>query len=298
MEYDLTIPGTDEVLCRDMQATMDANSSEDSPPRHSWRVTPSNLGAECAAQLWYKFRWTTLRAIPGRIARLFETGHESEHRFVAILRRMGWQVWDKDPAAVEKIASDPERYKHMNPQFKVSDFAGHLSGYLDGIGSHPIFTRGANVLLEFKTANEKNFRILVSKGVRVWSPKYYAQACIYMFYYNLPWTLFMVENKNDSEIVYRVVMRDDAHAREKLGLADTIVNSRSRPAKIAMSAAHHKCKFCDFVDQCHYDKPADVNCRSCQHCFAIEGGKFACDLYGPNIPEDTIKIGCLNHKSI
>lgn len=288
MQYDLTIPGTTELLEKDLAEMTDDNSAFDNPPRHSWRVSPSNLGGDCVAQLWYKYRWAKLVKIGGKLARLFQVGHDAEPKLVAILRRMGWTVWDEDPARKGK----------PNPQYNVKDFDGHLSGYLDGIGSHPLYTMGVNVNLEFKTSNDKNFAILKSKGVRIWQPKYYTQACLYMFYYNLPWTLFMVENKNTSEIVFRIVMRDDGHAREKLAIGHTVVNSRSRPAKIAMSAAHHKCKFCDFVDQCHYDQPCEKSCRACRHGFAAPGGEWGCDRYGSPIPANVVVTGCDDFTSI
>lgn len=288
--YDINIPGIGKVIADDLVKVIDAEEERKNPPKHSWRVAPSSLADDCTAKLWYKYRWAKLDKIEGRMLRLFRDGSEAEDDFVSILQNNGWTVYDKDPARVERGVK--------NPQYRIKDFNGHLSGYLDGIGSHPIFTQGLWVLLEFKTFNEKNFKLWRSKGVRESHPKYYGQACLYMKYYNLPWCLMMGKNKNDSEIAFEVIMRNDGYAEELLRKAHTIVNSRSRPGRIAESGAHHKCKYCPMAGVCHYGEPVEISCRSCANCFAVEDGNFACSIYGPIPNEEAIKTACSQHTPI
>ncbi len=280
MNYDVNMTGVRKLLADRVIAEINANTVEDNPPRHSWRVKPSSLGGECTAQEWYAWRWVKREIHDGRILRLFKRGHGAEHRFTAMLRRAGWTVED----------IDPERAGSKFPQFNVKLFHGHLSAYLDGKGSHPEYTGGQKILLEFKTYNTKRFSALVNgKGLQIEDPKYYGQVVIYMKEHNLPWCLFLAENKNDDDLHVEIIQRDDVTATSLLNKAHTIITSKVRPARIAQSPAFHKCKYCHFNEICHNGAPVEKNCRSCLNCVPTYDGKFHCEKWNGVIPADVIE---------
>ena len=285
---DLTLPGATKMLADKIVTGIDA--ATELQGKHSWRVKPSMLGKECIAAGWYAFRWAKRVNKPGKVARIFAKGHDTEPRLIDYLRRSGWIVLDVDPAKAGK------KFEQWN--FKALN--GHMSAYLDGIGSHPEYTGGLWVLIEAKSYNKRRFNLLTSKGnVKLTDYEYYVQVCLYMMGYNLPWTLLICECKDDGDIHVEVIMRDDETAQRALSVGNTIMTNRIRPARVAESAAFHVCKKCDFQGVCHLGEQVEKNCRSCLHCVAVEGGKFACERWNAVIPnEDAIMQACDQHDPI
>ena len=64
----------------------------DKPQRLS-RIGASGVGKECVRAIWFDWRGATKPEFPGRILRLFETGHQQEARVLADLERAGLKVW-------------------------------------------------------------------------------------------------------------------------------------------------------------------------------------------------------------
>lgn len=289
-EVDVFAPGGAKYLATIVRQQIDEECEAAAPPKMSWRIQPSALGDDCVAALWFKFRWVIKKQTQARMTRLFGRGHDEEEKLVFLLRRNGWTVEDIDPARAEKEIK----------QWNVKDFGGHLSAYLDAKMSHPVFTKGVKILGEFKTFNDKRFKAWVAKGVKLSDPKYYVQACLYMYYQDLPWCLMVGVNKNDDDIEYEVILRDDATARDAIRKGETILNSQSRPPRIAENPAFFKCKTCDFQTICHYSAPVLKNCRSCEFAFPVEGGGWFCShpQNGLDIPTEVIPNGCHLHNPI
>src|SRR5690554_2079861 len=101
----------------------------------------SSAGADCLRALWYSWRFCGQETFNSRMLRLFRRGHREEAWFVEMLRGMGAEVWDVNPATGE--------------QWEISDFAGHFRGHADGVARFP---DGMVALLEFKTYNDKRFQ--------------------------------------------------------------------------------------------------------------------------------------------
>lgn len=287
---DVYAPGGAKYFASTLRNEINDESAAASPPKFSWRIQPSALGDDCVALLWFKFRWVAKKQVEGRMARLFQRGHDEEAKLVALLQRNGWVVKDVDPARADKDIK----------QWNVRDFSGHLSAYLDAKLSHEVKTNGVEILGEFKTFNTKRFKAWREKGVKISDPKYYTQACLYMFYQDLPWCLMIGVNKDDDDIDFEVILRDDAAARDAIRKGETIINSQSRPPRIAENPAFFKCKTCDFQAVCHYNAPVLKNCRSCEFAMPVEGGEWFCShpQNGLNIPKEVIPEGCHLHNPI
>jgi len=272
---DLTIPGAARLLADRVQAAVEDTTAL--PGKHSWRIKVSALGGECVAKQWYAFRWVAKRDIPGKLARIFDDGNVYEPRIVDWLKRSGWMIEDKDPS---KIGT---RFEQWN--FKALD--GHISAFLDGIGSHPEFTQGVRILVEAKSYNKRRFGLLVGKkSVKAADYEYYTQICCYMEAYNLPYCVFFCVCKDDADLYVEIVPRDPATAERALRIATTVKDSRARPGRVAETPSFHICKHCDFVGVCHLGETPERNCRSCVNAVPIAGGKFGCMAFNEVIPNE------------
>jgi hypothetical protein len=219
-----------------------------------------------------------------------DRGTDRENSLVKYLRQAGWIVQDTDPS---------KEGKKFN-QWNFTAIDGHVSAYLDGIMYHPEFFEGQKVLLELKTMAKGRFgRLQSKKSVMVTEPEYHGQVQLYMHGYNLNFCVFFAECQDTQEIYVEVIRRDPEYAQRLLMLADTVKNSRLRPARVAQSPTYHKCKSCEFLNICHYDAQVDRNCRSCVNAMAVEGGRFYCNRWAAFIPnEQAILAACPHHEPI
>ena len=286
---DITLPGAPKLLADRVVAQIDEATTR--PGKYVWRIKPSSVGKECVAANWYAFRWAKCKTLPGRIARIFAKGHDTEPRLIEYLRVSGWTVLDIDP-------STPPESKFR--QWNIKALNGHMSAYADGIGWHPELTGNTRVLVEAKSYNKRRFTHLISKpSVKLTDFEYYTQVVIYLMGFDLPYAVFICECKDDGDIHVQIIRRDDETAQRALGVGNTIMTSRIRPARVAESPAFHICTKCDFNGVCHLGEPVDVNCRSCLNCVAIEGGKFGCTKWNAVIPnEQAIMAACPHHEPI
>jgi hypothetical protein len=257
---------------------------------HRKHLGASLIGRPCARQLWYIFRWVKSPFSSGRDAtskpvgqlmRLFERGQREESAIIRYLTGIGC-----------KLEFTPDE------QHRVSDCGGHFGGSLDNIGTLPEkFGIDDRVLFEFKTANLSEFTKLKKEGVKKHKPDHYAQMSTYGYKTGLRFALYVAVCKNDDEIYLELVKLDWELAKTMIDKASVIVAARHPPPKIAMTATHFSCKWCEFKEVCHFGAAVDKNCRSCKHAVPLEGGKWGCELYGP-IPEDIIPQGCPSHEGL
>ena len=249
------------------------------PNRQAVRISPSSIGEECAAQSWYRWRWATEpKPADGRMARYNSRGEDNEKDFIEWLRATGWTVLEID--------------EKTNTQFAIHGFYGHLYGKCDSIASHPVYTEGQFILLEYKYINYKRFTTLTNKPLIEADFKYYCQVCIYMDYLGLPACMFLPSSRNDDDFRPVIIPADPAQVRVLEAKINTVMTSKVRPARIAESSAFYKCKLCDYAGPCHHNQPLPKSCRSCVFCVPTNDGKFGCEHWGQVIPKDVIKVGC------
>ena len=246
----------------------------------------SLLGDKCARSLWYGFRWFTKPSFDARTLRLFNRGHLEEARFVAMLLTIGVEVFQQDS---------------NGKQFRISELGGHLGGSGDGVGMNvPGIHSSLAVLLEFKTHNDTSFQKLAGKswrkyheslltpglprvefdgeGVRSAKFQHYVQMTSYMRKMDLPLGLYMAVNKNDDDIYAEFVPRDDAMADGMLARGRKVIMMREPPDKLNKSPGWFDCKFCNHRPVCHLGHPPERNCRTCVHSYAVEDGRWVCNV--------------------
>lgn len=247
---------------------------------HRNHLGASELGEQCWRKLYYKFRWFKKPSFDGRMLRLFNVGHMAEPRFISYLRGIGFEV--------REFADDGN-------QFRISGASGHYGGSLDGLCKAPArYNLDSDLVLlnEFKTNNTgKGYSAVADQELSKSKPKHFAQMCQYGAKYNLKYGLYMIENKNDSDITFRIVELDWNYGLSLEHKAEEIIFSKEPPPRIAENPAFFDCSYCEFVDQCHHDEKPEKNCRSCRFSIPTDNSTWTCSKFGL-IPPDFIKTGC------
>jgi hypothetical protein len=255
---------------------------------HRKHLGASIIGDPCSRQLWYTFRWCKRQTFDGRMHRLFNVGNDAEPRFASYLKGIGFEV----------LRIDPE----TNKQFRMTGINGHYGGSVDARLKAPArynLTEDLIFLGEFKTNNTgAGFTNVDKEGVAKAKPRHYAQACQYGYKFNLKYCIYLIENKNDSDLTVKIFELDHNYGRVLEKKAEDIIYAKTPPARISETPSYFECKYCDYSDICHSQDLVEKNCRSCKFAIPVENKQWSCTRYNQIIPDDFIKIGCDMHLSI
>lgn len=282
----------------------------------------SGLGNKCLRQTWYSFRWAYEEKHQGRLLRLFNRGHNEEHRIVKWLRSAGAEVRDYQQRLIEYDGVEGHQYDvidwddkippywhdisasehHINlaleehevplKQWEFEDHEGHFAGHSDGNVSWPGVLPDGRGLLEIKTASDKQFKIIEAKGVISAKPVHWAQMQIYMHYMGHSWALYAAVNKNNDEIHWEIVHYRPEVALALIASAGKLILAQEAPPRYSNDPSWWECKFCIFREICHYQDTPHKNCRSCQYASAISDKGWHCGKFGLEIPKAFIPEGC------
>ncbi len=257
-------------------------SCEKYPAEHRKHLGASIVGNKCSRKSWYTFRWVKLEQHQGRMRRLFQRGHDEEKKFIAILRGIGFKIWEVDP--------------DTGKQFRIYGCQGHFGGSGDSQATMP-WLPDEKILLEFKTHNTKSFTYLAEKGLVIGKPEHYAQMSLYAKGFGFKYGLYCAINKNDDDYYFELVELDHNLATQLENKAADIITSQIPPPRISDNRAYFECKYCAFQDICHHGECVEINCRSCKNASPVEDAKWFCSKYGL-IPDDFVAKGCEHHESI
>mgnify|MGYP001617757970 FL=1 len=253
---------------------------------HRDHLGASLMGDQCSRKLWYNFHWCKAEKFSGRMLRLFQVGHKAEERFVTYLRGIGFEVFERDP--------------ETNKQFRISGANGHYGGSLDGQCKAPArYNISENMILEFKTnGTGAGFKNVEKNDLSKSKPTHFAQMSQYGFKLKLQYGLYLIENKNDSDLIVKVVKLDWELGQYLENKATNIISSKFAPAKISENPSYQDCQWCSYSDICHNNAPVEINCRSCKHCEPVEAGEWKCHRWNNIVPKNFLKVGCKEHQSI
>jgi CRISPR/Cas system-associated exonuclease Cas4 (RecB family) len=228
----------------------------DRPPS---AITGSRWHA-CSRRMWFQFRHVKAPTFKQETLRTFRIGHALED---LLCEWLGREV-------------------HMR-EAKLLNRWGRTLGLIDGM-----FKDGEEFfLLENKTANDKRWKEMAKKGI---DRNYLAQVQLYMHSSDqlsrhgnkLTKCLFVVFNKNTSEIFTEVVDYEPVFAQAEYDRIHDVMASESVP--YADNDVH--CNWCDYRSFCNGDGEIPlVNCRTCAHVSMQEGqftcqhGTTACELH-------------------
>lgn len=232
----------------------------------------SGLNATCHRATWYAFRWVDFRYIRPQLKRIFERGDLEEQRIIKDLKAAGMQCYAIiEGEKVEITGAIGE------PQEEIIGIGGHVHGHIDG---RVIGVPGAEKtehLLEIKTMNDKKFKDYLKHGLEKVHPQYWGQIHSYMGKTGLTRCLFCVTNKNNEERSFKRYKFDENVFKDMEAIAVDILTSELPPQKIG-DAIWFECKFCDYRDTCHNNKPILRSCRTCKECSIEDFGIWRCEL--------------------
>ena len=238
----------------------------------------SKIGHACARNLWYSFRWAAQKEISSRMRRLFYRGHREEQAIIQELESVGVICYGY--------------------QIELEMAFGHSKGHIDGKAIGVIEAPKTEHLLEFKTMNDKYFKQIKKEGVKKSKPVYYAQSQIYMAKEGLTRALFIAANKNTDEYYFERLHLNEPYAKELEAKAEYIIISEEPPKKLSDKPTWFECKWCDYLEVCHYSQAYLKTCRTCQRCDIELKGKWKCALHLIELSTEQQKIGCDSYESI
>lgn len=284
----------------------DAYRDDEEPFRS--HLGSSIIGRDCAREIWYHWRWATLKKFSGQMLRLFNRGHLEEGRVIALLLTMGCEVYQQDA---------------NGKQFRISHADDHMGGSGDGVVMHiPDLAPGQPALGEFKTHNEKSFVAIAGDnwrkhldyqfgfsdkavqfdgaGVKEGKNEHYVQMQTYMRKMGLAAAIYFAVNKNTDDIYCELVTLDSKYADQFFDRGEKIIDMDQPPKRISESPGFWKCKFCDHIGVCHLGKPAERNCRTCAFSHPIRGepgAQWMCRLREVRIDKGIQLVGCEHYSA-
>jgi hypothetical protein len=203
----------------------------------------SRLGDPCARRLQHEYLDLPKddgAGFSGLLLRTFGAGHAFEDLAVAWLRSAGFDLRTRDRAGV---------------QFGFSVAGGRIQGHIDGVivGGPDGFAYPA--LWECKSANARNWREMVKRGVAVARPIYAAQIALYQAYMGLTEApaLFTTVNKDTSELWHEAVPFAPELAQAASDKAVRILQASEageRLPRIAANPHHPECARCAWQQRC------------------------------------------------
>lgn len=225
------------------------------------RIGASFIGTECDRAVWLDWRGATYKKFPGRILRLFKTGHSQEERVLQDLKDAGLEVWAFDE-------------KGDQWTYTFGHFVAKLDGVVRGV---PGAEKTAHTL-EIKSSNLKGFKEIQNRGVQIAKPLHYAQMQIGMELAGLTRSLYVCICKDDEKLYVERVIRDDTAIADLLAKINRIVESENPPIPIAETESDWRCKFCDQKAVCWKQERPLATCRMCRNGVAAENGEWVCGL--------------------
>lgn len=232
----------------------------------------SGIGEPCARKVWYRFRNYEERG-----GNPFKQDDHEGRKY--LIFEMGNKVEDIVVEAIEKAG-----YKVAEAQQAYQDHNGYFKGHCDGVLLDDLERK--KYMLEIKSANKSRFDKFQSMGVEKMSPTYWAQIHLYMHYSRIKNGLFLIFNKDNSDIYIEPVEYKLSVARKYIDRAEDILNANEPPEKIGKNEKSKECIFCDFKYLCHDPNGWHVqntpDCRTCKH-FQASDLKFHCNLHDKQI---------------
>jgi len=204
-----------------------AQRNADDQVKTDERVLRASGIGQCPRRLWARLQGIPdERGFSDRILAVFHLGHVLEDVVIDYLVDAGFPVSDQQK------------------RVELSLFDGFVRGHIDGI----VTIRGEQHLLEIKTANERRYDALVEVGYEEWSPAYRDQIQTYMGLLDLPSTIVVVYNKNDSRIYVEKVQFERKAYNACIKKAVDVLASDETPPPRPYDARNKSCDFCRWCD--------------------------------------------------
>lgn len=246
-------------------------------------ISVGEVGTECDRALWYAFRWASApEQIDGRKLSIFRTGDRWEEVLVSDLERIGVTVWGQ--------------------QDRIRLAGGHIRGKCDGKALGIPEAPKTEHLCEFKSSNEKSFKLIVKDGCQKAKPLHYGQVQLGMHAFGYTRALYMVVNKNSDERYVERIEYDAAYCIRQIARCERIIAAHEPPSRISEDPDSWLCRFCKHHSVCHEGAWPRITCRSCLHSTPEMNGDpnakephWSCARWAKPIGVDEQKAACPAH---
>lgn len=269
------------------EAVLDKVIKETEEVRHSNGVPISSLGDDCERKLWYDFRHVQdPKTWEPRMLRLFRRGKVVELEVVQDLKDAGLEIHDLN---------------QDGNQWRVEDYAKHLSGYVDGVGRGFPECPTQWCLMEVKSHKNTSFNSVKKHGVLKSNYKHFVQCQMGMGMSKpvLKSCIYIAYCKNTSAMYVERIKFDKVLFESLKEKALRIIQSSKPLERVAKSENDYRCKSCDYAIRCHLSASIQIlpnyNCRTC--CFStpdLEKG-WVCEKHNKTLSKDAQSIGCGDH---
>ncbi len=235
----------------------------------------SQVGEPCLRKLQYHHYFASKKHHSKRIRRLFNVGHSAE------------KLMTKDLESIGIIVT--------GDQTEVIGVSGHWKGHIDGAGTKD--SDPEEFLVEYKTHNDKSFKVLKKDKVFKSKPVHYAQVQAYMGYMEFKKCLYMALNKNDSEYYIEWIYFDEEYFKELKRKQLEVITAETLLPRIGNnSKSWFECKRCDEAPVCFRDKPIAKTCRSCVNVDVLSQGDWFCSKFESLLTVEEQRVGCEDYK--
>lgn len=250
----------------------------------------SSIGDSCERKLWLGFRWVKRGFIEAAGLRRINDGHRGEKVLADMLGLVS--------------GLDLSTEKEPGVQHSFEALGGHFRGNCDGLIVGLLQDPETLHVWECKVVNEIKFKKLASlkaskgegEALKNWDYIYYAQAQIYMHFFDTPKHYLTTASPGVRDIVSVVTHYNKGDAEMFIEKARRIIFAPKPAGKISGDPAWHECKYCTFHAMCHeQEMPRNKSCRTCLHSTALETGGWKCELHKKPLSIDDQKAGCQKH---
>lgn len=257
--------------------------------RFSYYLGFSAIGKPCSRDLWYGFRWTVKSHFDAKSIKRFDDGNHGENVMAARLRLV---------PGIELHTIDPETGK----QFGFMDHGGHYRGRCDGVVFGLLQAPRNWHVWEHKQTDDKNVTALARAKIKLgeksalfdWSETYWAQAQEYMARTGFDRHYMTVSSAGARTTISVRTEANPEEAERITAKAGQIINAPKPPSKISDDPSWWQCNFCDHKGLCHFGEPPELNCRTCLHSTAVDGG-WQCERHLKRLSFDEQRAACPNH---
>ena len=249
----------------------------------------SAIGDVCDRKLWMSFRWVKRGFIEAPGLFRINDGHRGEQVVADLLR------------GVPGINLSTEKEPGVQHSFEA--LGGHFRGNCDGLLTGLLQDPETLYVWECKIINEAKFKKLQklveynqSTALLKWDPVYYAQAQIYMHFFEAPKHYLTAGSPGVRDLTSVVTEYNKGDAEKFIERAKRIIFSPRPFLKISNDAAWHECKYCTFSSICHEgDMPRQKSCRTCLHSSPLKTGGWKCEKYDKPLSIEEQAAGCGSH---
>lgn len=279
------LPDIEDQTLKAVDAALEAE--QESRPRNY--LGASAIGDVCDRKLWLNFRWVKRGFIEAAGLRRINDGHRGELVVADMLRKVA--------------GLDLSTEKEPGVQHSFEALGGHFRGNCDGLLTGLIQDPDTLYVWECKVINDIKYKKLVSlkmksekDALRNWDYVYYAQAQIYMHFFNAPKHYLTAASAGVRDITSVVTEYDQGEAEKFIEKAKRIIFAPRPAGKISSDSAWHECKYCSFHSMCHEDDmPRHKSCRTCLHSSPLKTGGWKCEFHKKDLSQEDQINGCEHH---